>query len=60
VEKEKHQINEDDNTKCSKRYLLYAPPPSPSHPVEKDFLRTPSVSITPVTLKKKENSAQIL
>ncbi len=42
----------DDNTECSKRYLLYALPPS--HPAGKHFLRTPSVSITPVTLK--ENS----
>ncbi len=42
---------EDDNTWCSIRYLLYALPPS--HPVGKDFLRTPSVSITPETLERK-------
>jgi hypothetical protein len=48
-----HQINEDDNTKCSKGIYCMPHPPPPSHPVEKHFLRTPSVSITPVTLKRK-------
>jgi hypothetical protein len=27
-------------------------PPPPAHPAGKNFLRTPSVSLTPVTLKK--------